>query len=90
MNWNYRIVKEMNKFPTKTTHGEDVYYITHSIKEVYYDDDNKPYSWSDTDLICGETIEDCKNMLELHKEAFDKPVLEIVEVNGKLEIRETV
>ena len=89
MTCNYRIVKEMNKFPSITVHGEDVYYITYSIKEVCYDDDNKPYSWSDTDLIC-ETIEDCKNMLELYKEAFDKPVLEIVEVNGKLEIRETV
>lgn len=61
--WDYRV-----------THEHSLY----SIREVYYDENNKPHSWSERPVYpMGETIEELNADLTHYMNAYMKPVLYI-------------
>jgi len=71
--WNHRVLK-------KVIHGE----TTFAIHEIYYNDDCKPVSWiEDSVPPSGYTLEDLKVSFEYQKRAFEKPLLEIVIIDGE-------
>ena len=66
--WNYRIVKENDSY---------------SIREVYYNSNDKPTSWTkDADFLWTENVEDLNSILEMMIKGTKKPILE-VKTKGK-------
>lgn len=49
----------------------------YSIREVYYDKNGKPTSWtSQPQYLCSETVEGLMDDMLLLKQAFKRPILE--------------
>ena len=80
MSWNYRLVKET----LKGIKCEDISHI--EIKEVYYDENGNITSWGDAPVIYGDDLKECKECMKLQQEAFNKPLLELVEINGNIKL----
>lgn len=73
--WNYRVVR---------TYHQKEEISTFHIHEVYYDDDDKIERWSmDPMDPFGNTFEDIQIDVEHMLEAFTRPVLTEVELDGK-------
>lgn len=73
MSWNYRVVAVKDK------NGNYFY----SIRDVYYDKNDKPTSWgTDPQYPAGQTVDDVYNDINLMQGAFVQPVL-IVNDDGK-------
>ena len=68
MSWNHRVMKDKEGF--------------HSIREVYYKKDNKTVEMWTEEMMTpyGETPEEVKEELEQYLSAFNKPVLDEVEL----------
>jgi len=67
--WNYRIVKNKAGW--------------HSIHEAYYDEDGKLNGYTVNSIaVDGETVESISRVLEMMKEALDKPIIDEGEVDG--------
>jgi len=50
--------------------GDDLYVF----KEVYYDEEGKPDSYSDP-FVCGDDLDELRLLLQRLENALDKPVL---------------
>lgn len=61
MTWNHRIIKYLDGLMV--------------VAEVYYDDDGRPTAYCRAS-VDGDTIEELWAVLEQHREALNKPVLE--------------
>ena len=73
MTWNYRVIRH------KEPDGE-YYYQVH---EVYYDNQGEINGWStNASIVYGDSYQDLRHDMLMHRKAFDKPVLE--EFEGKL------
>ncbi len=76
--WNYRVCTKFWKNDNpKTKHitgGERSF----EIHEVYYDDDDKPGSYTERSVNAGgETLEELKKVHKMMEDAFEKPVLDL-------------
>ena len=70
MSWNYRVVKNYH------VEGEEYF----AIHEVYYDDDGNPKACTALPVaFLGNDIADLKAVLDMAKQACDKPVLDYYE-----------
>lgn len=69
--WNYRVIKKATVF-----HGEPYF----EIHEVYYAEDNNEIAYWSSDPMTpfGETAEELATDLKHMAEAFNKPILELV------------
>jgi hypothetical protein len=77
MSWNYRIIVVMDE-------DDDA---EMSIHEVYYDDNNKPTSWSDEAFkleAIAYSVDEAREHVEKILKAFDRPAL-IEDDDGGLE-----
>lgn len=73
MPWNHRVIKRF-------IHGLK----TFEIHEVHYDDDHKIKAWTKESISpFGNDLEELKESFEMQKRAFEKPVLEIVLIDGE-------
>ncbi len=70
MTWNYRLVRR-KIFNSILQESEE--YI--EIKEVYYDEENKPILVGDAPVPCGENIEEIRQVLNYMQSALNMPVL---------------
>lgn len=77
MYWNYRVIKT----PCVGIDGESTW--LYAIHEVYYDEDEKPGSWTMNPMTLNDydDYDDLKGSLELMEGAFKKPVLELVQMD---------
>lgn len=66
MHWNYRIVN------LKSENGGEDWYC---IREVYYDDNDKPEGHSDV-AVGSESLEDVLNVLDMMRKATELPALQ--------------
>jgi len=66
MHWNYRIVN------LKSENGGEDWYC---IREVYYDENNKPEGHSDVS-VGSESLEDVLNVLDMMRKATELPALQ--------------
>jgi hypothetical protein len=66
MFWNYRIVN------LKSENGGEDWYC---IREVYYDENNKPEGHSDVS-VGSESLEDVQNVLDMMRKATELPALQ--------------
>lgn len=66
MHWNYRIVN------LKSENGGEDWYC---IREVYYDDNEKPEGHSDV-AVGSESLEDVLNVLDMMRKATKLPALQ--------------
>lgn len=70
--WNYRVLKKHYK---DLQGGDQTYYEIH---EVYYSRNDKPVLWTkDAINPFGETLRDLRGSMNLMRQAFKKPVLEL-------------
>ncbi len=75
--WNYRVVREVCPIPGDET--EDVF----TIREVFYDDDNKPEMWSsDPCGPQGQTHDEIRSDLGFMMLALEQPVIEMSDLPG--------
>jgi len=66
VSWNYRIIKHIDK-------DGDEYFAIH---EVYYDEAGNPNGVTEDEVgIHGTNMEELKDDLKYHRNAFRKPVL---------------
>ena len=65
MNWNHRVIN----CPSENG-GEDYF----TFKEVYYDDDQKPYAYGNP-FIGGDDIEELQALVNRLNKALEQPVL---------------
>jgi hypothetical protein len=69
MSWNYRVIR----YPET----EDSAFAIH---EVYYDKEGRPTSWAENPIApLGDNLLELRAEVEYMLEAFDKPVLTIVD-----------
>ena len=80
MTWNYRIIKEV-----VPGFGEELV-DAYGVHEVYYDAEGKPTMCSEAIQPYGETLDELKVDLERMMEAFEKPVLDMVQFKTKEEL----
>jgi hypothetical protein len=66
MHWNHRVIN----CPSENGGDEDFF----TFKEVYYDEEDRPESYSDP-FMCGDTIEELHELVDRLKTALDRPVL---------------
>lgn len=67
--WGYRVIKKK--------WNDD--FTSFAVCEVYYDDDNKPTSWIwDKNVMNRYSYDELLTNIDHIKQAFDKPILEIV------------
>ena len=66
MHWNYRIVN------LKSENGGEDWYC---IREVYYDDNDKPEGHCDVS-VGSESLEDVTNVLDMMRKATELPALQ--------------
>lgn len=72
MTWNYRMTREL--LPDGLGGLSDVF----AIREVYYDDDGNPTSWSKDPIAAhGETWRDAAEDLTLMGVALGAPILDL-------------
>ncbi len=96
MSWNYRIVEHKSKTIHKIEKinrnnddeaellEEDFYY--YQIHEVYYNNENEIEKITlDAMYPYGETVEELKKDIEMMIEAFNKPSLNMEEINKHFE-----
>lgn len=73
--WNYRVIKKQSSKPDTTTY---------QVYEVYYDKQGKIESWTKTAVNpFGETPGELREDIRFFIKAFQKPILEEKEKNGK-------
>ncbi|MFB9324495.1 hypothetical protein ACFFSY_00895 [Paenibacillus aurantiacus] len=67
--WGYRVLKK--KWNEEFT--------SYAVCEVYYDDEDKPTSWTwDKNVMNRYSYEDLRSNIDLIRQAFEQPVLQIV------------
>lgn len=70
--WNYRMTRD--RVPDGLGGQSDVF----AIREVYYDADGKPTSWSKDPIAAGgETVQEAGDDLSLMGRALGRPVLDL-------------
>lgn len=80
--WNYRIMKRW--------HGTEVYY---GLVEVYYErsqgEDDPSLSWTENDIVVGDTPDEIKATLVMMLEDANRPVLDekSIEANSNKEVK---
>ena len=65
MNWNHRVMN------CPSENGGDDFYL---FKEVYYDDQDRPDSYSEP-FMCGDSVDELKELLQRLEKALTLPVL---------------
>ena len=74
--WNYRVMRRFYPEREIGTSGVMIESCEEfGFYEVYYDDDDKPNSWSQGPIVA-EDMKDMKWAIEKLKEAMEKPVLD--------------
>ena len=74
MFWNYRVIRMYEK-ESGTTY--------HEVFEVYYNEEGNPQAFAEShNVVVDESLEELQETFNAIKEAFDKPVLELVGVTS--------
>jgi hypothetical protein len=60
--WNYRLIRQ-------NENSVEIY-------EVHYDENDKPVAYAETGPIWGETVDEVSKVIDMMREAINKPVLE--------------
>jgi hypothetical protein len=74
MNWNHRIIN------CPSENGGDDYFV---IKEVFYDEDDKPHSYSDS-FMGSDDIEGLRLMMIWFNGALEKPTMHEDDFNSEV------
>lgn len=83
MSWNYRVGKKTEIIPSLKEGGEDQETELHYIVECYYEDEKiVGYSMPNV-LQAWEEVEDLKNTYDLIAGAFQKPVVDLDELDRR-------
>ena len=94
MSWNFRVVKEHILLETLPQVFAKFYpdgYDRFKMYEIYYHDKNDGDDYDNIEGYCehrelfSEEVEDLKGTLELMLKAFDKPILELIELEKLFE-----
>lgn len=82
MSWNYRLCKIMTETPRSLGGGE---VATYCIREVYYDKNDKPTSWTESlDLEGWESEKDVRvNLAMMLHDSLRLPVLDLTKKGKK-------
>jgi hypothetical protein len=75
MSWNYRVLKQKSIYGNSD--GSFTEEETFAIYEVYYDDDGKVNGYGKEATVYGESVSEVRQVLEMMKEALDKPVIDV-------------
>jgi hypothetical protein len=68
MHWNHRIVVQHNEYLGEVE-------TTYHFKEVYYENDGTPTSYSDP-FMCGDNLEELQSLVNRLQTALSHPVLD--------------
>lgn len=83
MYWNNRVVRFVDVIKGETEEfSEEFSEEFYEIKEVYYDENNKPNGYVDP-CLGSETVESLREVVARLHEAFDKPVLDAKDFEEK-------
>lgn len=73
--WNHRVIRKSH---------DDFEELSYQIHEVYYEDDGSIMAWTESAMQpLGETPEELREDIRFFLKAFQKPILEEQEVEGK-------
>ena len=83
MSWNYRVGFRTVSYPVVDDKDYNLVVDTleetqYGVVETYYNDENEiAFTSAEFQAPYGETLEELKSSFEMMKEAFDKPVLDL-------------
>ena len=78
--WSYRVLKQKYEGKERESWIEVEYVIV----EAYFDERGEPVGYCEPHVV-GDSVEELRNVLEMMREALDKPTMETSDFEGQQE-----